>query len=268
MVIFKKLSSQFQRFFSSGDACLYNENGVCLSGVYSLSGCSKPGAVCSVSYDHRLHDKLAPHLDSVWGNIMLRRGEIPKSVLFFAAGAQEGATTSAFHLALFLAKQYAVNTLFIDAALGAKITRNDSDSLAAPGLIEFLNGEAEPEEIALSTDQRGLSVIHAGLAAGSTKELGGNIIFRKEALSRLLDWSRERYDSVVIDSRSIVAWPLGLSLAALADHVVLVCRFAHTRREVCLNVVDQLTEHGIELGGVILNDRRYPIPPHIYRKLK
>ena len=55
--------------------------------------------------------------------------------------------------------------------------------------------------------------------------------------------------------------------ASSTDGVVLVVRANRTRREVVQKAIDVLNKARCRLLGVVLNDRRYPIPGFIYRRI-
>ncbi len=66
----------------------------------------------------------------------------------------------------------------------------------------------------------------------------------------------------------VVSAPWVVGLARLADQVILVCRYASARREVCQLSIEKFQDNGVEVGGVVLNDRKFPVPMKIYNLLK
>ena len=75
------------------------------------------------------------------------------------------------------------------------------------------------------------------------------------------------YAFVVIDAGASLAAPETALLASSTAGVVLVVRANRTRREVVQRAVDALNRARCRVLGVVLNDRRYPIPGFIYRRI-
>jgi len=70
----------------------------------------------------------------------------------------------------------------------------------------------------------------------------------------------------------MAAPPLGdcaesIRLGQLTDGVVLVVEAHMTRRERARSVKDSLDRARVPLLGIVLNNRRFPIPDALYRRL-
>ena len=82
-----------------------------------------------------------------------------------------------------------------------------------------------------------------------------------------LDTLRERYDWIIFGAPSPNHHGASAQLAAHFDAVVLVVCAGHTHRGVCAAAQQQLVAAGAPLVGVVLNQRTYPVPEWIYRRV-
>ena len=84
--------------------------------------------------------------------------------------------------------------------------------------------------------------------------------------TRMSELHRE-FDYVVIDIPPLNLYPEAATLAKMADGLILVVKAHATRREVAQKVVQELKASDVRVLGAILNERTYPIPDGLYRKL-
>ena len=77
----------------------------------------------------------------------------------------------------------------------------------------------------------------------------------------------KHYSFIVFDSAPSLAASETGPLAAGTDGVVLVVRANRVRREIVQKAVHLLTKARCRVLGVVLNDRRYPIPVFLYRRI-
>jgi Mrp family chromosome partitioning ATPase len=85
----------------------------------------------------------------------------------------------------------------------------------------------------------------------------------KERLSEL----RKEFDFLVIDAPPLNAYADAMVLGRLVDGVVLVLEANETRREAALRVTENLRTSKIPVLGAILNNRTFPIPTALYKRL-
>ena len=75
------------------------------------------------------------------------------------------------------------------------------------------------------------------------------------------------YDLVVVDSPPVKLSANGLALAARVDGVVIVVEADSTRGPIVKRLVDNITQAGGNILGMVLNKRRNYIPSTIYKRL-
>lgn len=83
---------------------------------------------------------------------------------------------------------------------------------------------------------------------------------------RVMELRRE-FDYVLIDAPPLGAYADGIVLSRLVDGVVLVLEAGETRREAALRVTESLKKSKIPVLGAVLNNRTFPIPTALYKRL-
>ncbi len=104
------------------------------------------------------------------------------------------------------------------------------------------------------------------LTAGKTK-LNPADLLGSEAFRQLVQEWRKKFDYVIFDSPPVLPFVDSLSLAAVADGVVLVVRAGQTRWEVAQNAKRRLVSAHANLLGVALNRRKNNIADGMYKRL-
>jgi len=78
---------------------------------------------------------------------------------------------------------------------------------------------------------------------------------------------KQTFDLVLVDSWSVAVPPKPVLFSPHVDGVVLVVDAGKTRWQIAERQKRELTSQGGNVLGVILNNRTYPIPDSIYRRL-
>ena len=92
-------------------------------------------------------------------------------------------------------------------------------------------------------------------------------LFHSPRMHDVFSHLKQRYDLVVIDSPPVAGAVEGLAIARHVDGVLLVVEAESTRWSTVNRVKDRLSKSGANILGVVLNKRRYYIPPFIYKLL-
>ena len=85
----------------------------------------------------------------------------------------------------------------------------------------------------------------------------------KETIASL----RNTFEFVLIDAPGVNAHGDATTLGTLADAAILVIEASVTRKPAALRAKSMLESMNVRLLGTILNNRTYPIPEQLYRKL-
>jgi len=189
-----------------------------------------------------------------------------KILLLTSAGPEEGKSITISNLAISMA-QGNLRTLLIDADMRRSVIHNifglkDKD----PGLSNVLRGAVKLENTIrtfadilmgdLGFDEAlklpGLDNLNI-LTSGSLPTLPAELLSSPE-MAKLLEYLKDKFDIILIDSPPVMAVADAAILASKADATILVYRVGKTARAVLARSKTQLTESGGLVKGIILNN--------------
>jgi Mrp family chromosome partitioning ATPase len=78
---------------------------------------------------------------------------------------------------------------------------------------------------------------------------------------------REQFDYVLLDVAPLNICNDAITLGSLSDGVVLVLKANSSRRETARKAVQDLQTANVRIFGAALNQRTFPIPDGIYKRL-
>jgi Mrp family chromosome partitioning ATPase len=130
------------------------------------------------------------------------------------------------------------------------------------GLGEALLENGPIQDFVQQLPGRNLWVMSSGLASSQTNAL----LFSDRLLSRMTEL-RSVFKYVVVHASPFNLDPLAIPLSHLTDGVVLVVEANSTRRERARRVKKSLEVANVPVLGVVLNNRTFPIPESLYRRL-
>ena len=180
-------------------------------------------------------------INALRGNIQLSGFNI-KVVGVTSALKHEGKSSLSFRLAQSFAA-LGKRTLYIDCDI-----RNSQTLLRyklrrpGAGLSEFLCGKADLDSIIYTTDDPYFDLIFTGEVAPNPSEL-----FSGELFKAVLQYLKEVYDYVIVDTPPINAVIDGVLISNLCDGVVLVVESGVTERAVAKHAKQQLDYAGVKL---------------------
>jgi capsular exopolysaccharide synthesis family protein len=162
-------------------------------------------------------------------------------------GPGEGKSTTAANLAITLAQQ-GTATLLVDADLRRPIVHRAFNIVQDPGLTDVLVGTADLREAVRPAVAPMLDVLPAGALPPNPSELLGS-----EAMRRLLDQLRTRYEAVIFDTPPTLAVTDATVLGANVDGVMMVLRSGDTEDVAAQRALEQLRRVQARIAGVVLN---------------
>ncbi len=182
-------------------------------------------------------------------NILFSAPDRPiKVVVFTSSGPKEGKSTSVSNLAITFA-QMGTRTLLIDADLRRPVIHKLFGLDKRLGLTNILVGRSTLSEAVQRVEELpNLDVLTSGIIPPNPAELLGS-----EAMKRLLDQAREKYEMILLDAPPIIAVTDPSVLVHLVDGVILVIRSAQAQRDAVKHSVEQLHRVNAPLIGVLLN---------------
>ena len=171
----------------------------------------------------------------------------PQVIIIGSAGPQEGKTVTSANIAIAMA-QAGNRVLIIDGDMRRPRLHRLFGVSRDPGLSNILVGNCELDKAVVATDIPNLDFLPCGPIPPNPSELIGS-----DAMSRLLDLLRTRYDRVIIDSPPITAVTDTVVLSKKVDGVAVVIRAADTPKELIRSGVEQLRTVNAHILGAILN---------------
>lgn len=171
-----------------------------------------------------------------------------KVVLVTSALDNEGKTTLAANLALSLST-LGIKTLLIDGDLrNPQLTRALCPHADA-GLLEVATGQTHLEHAILLDRSSGLSILPS--PAVKNVDVITELMF-SERIVDILDYLRQRYELIIIDSPPLVPLVDGRALAELADRIVLALAWDQTPQEVVSHTINLLGPVYDRILGTVL----------------
>ena len=172
----------------------------------------------------------------------------PKVLLVSSARASEGKSSTAFAIAVNLAR-LGSSVLLIDADMRKPTFRTGVPD--QEGLSSLLTGNSSIDATCLDTDNPGLTLMPAGPHPPNPAELlsGGR-------MGEIIETVSERYDHIVVDGPPLLGLADSVLLAALCDGVVFVVESNGPRRPQILAALERIRVGGANVLGVVLTKVR------------
>ena len=218
----------------------------------------------SIGRAPRLAEHVSDELCDLWGRLFLAPpADRPKRLMITAAGRGEGVTHVAVGMALAAGTHQTDHSIaLVDFNVRHPRIARMLGLPNVPGLAELLTSVTTSEAAVKWFAGTVLSVLPAG--GPQTRPLS---LLAGQPIKNLLDELSERYDHLLIDAPAVNCHPEAQILAPLVDGVLLVVRAGHSAREAVLQAKKRLELARARLLGVVLNDRVYPLPEFLYRRL-
>ncbi len=188
-----------------------------------------------------------------------------KSLMVTSAMPQEGKSTLVGYLGLVAA--YAnLRTVILDADMRRPFQHHLLQMPRFPGLTDYLQKEAELDQVIHSTKLENLKLIPGGNTVSSPTEL---LQIGISDVKVLLDQCYIHFDVVLVDVPPVVPVHDAESLGPLVDGVALIVMSGKTYREIIERAVELLQKSDCHLLGLILNNMTSALPyyyePKSYR---
>jgi Mrp family chromosome partitioning ATPase len=184
-------------------------------------------------------------------------------VTFVSLGLAGARRPIALEVAQTLAGHGAGTVCLVDASFGAAALHERVGVPAGPGLCDALLASRPAASLAVSLGRQ-LWMVPAGEEMCAAPE------WLPVALSRALRQLAARFDFVIVEAPPLErdsGMPTLLTVAPLTDGVVLVLEAERTRRDVAGEVVARLRASGVTVLGVVLTNRKSPVPDGLRRRL-
>ncbi|HKM26775.1 MAG TPA: polysaccharide biosynthesis tyrosine autokinase [Thiopseudomonas sp.] len=168
-----------------------------------------------------------------------------KTIVVTSSVPGEGKSTVAANLAFALGQME--NVLLVDADMRRPtLAKNFSFPVGTPGLANLIAGTAKLEECIKNVG--GVDMLSAGAVPPNPLELLSSPRF-----SEVIEYLREKYDRVIIDSPPTQAVSDALVLGSLANALIYVVRSDSTAKPLVIKGIGQLLQSNAPVTGIVLN---------------
>lgn len=203
-------------------------------------------------------------LNQTWAGVFFAPEKTPpKIVLITAAERGEGVTQIVAGLGVVGAESNPeLKILLVDFNLRSPGLADALGIEARAGVADVIRHQAALAEAIHSTDLPNLSFLSAGQSIEQPLAL-----LRSPELRSVLKELSEQYDHVLLDVAPANSFPDAQILAGCVDGTVLVTHTGVTRRETVAEAKKRIEQSRGRLLGVVLNQRRFPIPAFLYKRV-
>ncbi len=104
------------------------------------------------------------------------------------------------------------------------------------------------------------------VSCGGSPETGLTMLSSERMRARMAE-IRATFDYVLIDAAPLSSCNDAIVLGGLTDGVVLTLKANSSRRETARNILNELQTANVSVLGAVLNQRTFPIPESLYKKL-
>jgi protein-tyrosine kinase len=185
----------------------------------------------------------------------------PRRVVFAGTETGSGASWTCARVAEALASQGRGSVCVVDCNLRTPGLHQQFGSENHHGLSDALAGSGPIREFAHRW-ARNLWL----LSCGSSAEAGLAMLGSDRMRSRLAEL-KTAFDFVLIDAPAMNTCNDAILLGGLSDGVVVLLKANSSRRETARKAVHDLHGANVRVLGAVLNQRTFPIPEAIYKKL-
>lgn len=211
----------------------------------------------------RLEDGERDEVTRLVSRVFLSGGMGPRQVVWMGADAGTGCSRICARAADVLASTAGTQTVCaVDANLRTPTLHQHFGIENHFGLADALQQGGSIRRYARHLAGNRLSVITAGAALEGWQMLLGS----PQMQTRMSELHRE-FDYVLVDIPPLKLYPEAAALAKMSDGLILIVKAHATRRETAQKVVSELKAANVPVLGAILNDRTFPVPEAIYKRL-
>ncbi|QKX16581.1 polysaccharide biosynthesis tyrosine autokinase [Microbulbifer sp. YPW1] len=200
------------------------------------------------SYFDETYFQYAESIKTLRTSLVLSHLDTPAKIIALTSSVpSEGKTTVSTSLAFALAQNERV--LLIDADLRRpSVGKTFGFATKVPGLTNLIAGTHKATECVHRDDASGLDVMPSGPIPPDAQQLLNSLRF-----SNTVKLLSKQYDRIVIDTAPVNAVSDALMISRISDATLFVVKSGSTRRKVILRGIERLTQVGINIDGIILN---------------
>ncbi len=174
-----------------------------------------------------------------------------RSLVITSSSPQEGKTVTAANLALAYA-EVGLKTLLVDTDLRKPKQHQLFNCSREPGLMEFLVGEKNWQEICHPVKNSNLKIVPSGKIPPNPTQ-----VLSSQKMENFIQLMEQEHDIVIFDSPPLAAVTDPVLISRKVGGVVLVVRFQFTDLNVAMNSLEVLRKAHRNVLGVVLNSTEF-----------
>jgi Mrp family chromosome partitioning ATPase len=190
------------------------------------------------------------------------KSHAPRVVVFSSVDQLNSSNELCSRAGQVLATQVSASVCLVDANLRMPSLHLLLGLGNLPGLTDAAAKPGPIKDLAVRIAGGNLWLVPAGAPAAEADEPAASDRLR----SRMSELDKE-FDYILIDAPPIHSSADAVLLGQMAEGVILVIEANSTRREAARMAMQTLEGANVRLLGVILNNRTFPIPEALYRRL-
>lgn len=193
---------------------------------------------------------------------LLPGAEAPRRVVFTGTELGNGSTWICARVSEILASQVAHSVCVMDCNLRAPALHQLFGVENHSGLGDALLGDGPIRQYARQLSRRNLWLVSGGVATERAQALltSGRMRMRISEL-------RAEFDYVLMDVAASNTCNDSTILGGFSEGVVLVLKANSSRRDSTLETIQGLQASNVRVLGAVLNQRTFPIPEALYKRL-
>lgn len=203
------------------------------------------------------HDEAAKLVQRVF---VFSNSHAPRVVVFSSADERSGSGEICFRVGEILAAQRSGSVCLVDANLRGPSLHQVSGVANSPGLTDAMVKPGPFKDF-------GVQMGNLWIVPPGSPQAVPDGLFASGPLRLRIGELRKEFDYVLIDAPSVSSCGDAVLLGQMADGVILVVEANSTRRETARTAKETLEGGNVKLLGAILNNRTFPIPEALYRRL-
>ncbi len=169
-----------------------------------------------------------------------------------SATPQEGKTITSLNLGLTFAELRNRKTVVVEADLRLPTFNKLLHLDESKGMVGYLRGEAELDDVIQELEGNALHIITAGSRASNDAVQ----LLSNQRMANLLQVLRTRYDHVIIDTPPVIELADAGILGGLSDEVMLIARISRTPKPLIEQALRALKSYNAPVAGVIATDQK------------
>jgi capsular exopolysaccharide synthesis family protein len=186
----------------------------------------------------------------------------PRMVMFAAVNHGSGCSQIAASVAQILAAKAPGAVCLVEANFRTPSLPRMLQTTNYQGLTSALLEQDSIDSFVKPVRNSGLSLLSSGPIAADSP----NLLASDRMKTRCAEL-RERFNFVIVDGPPLGRYTDAIAMGKLCDGIALVLEAGSTRRKAARVVMRTLRALKIDVLGVVLNKRTFPIPERIYNKL-